>query len=341
MFRLLIDTCVWFDLAKDARQHAVLGVLEEMVKLELVSLIVPEVVRAEFKRNRERIAKDSAKSLAGHVKVVRDAIEANAQGRHVKSVLARLDDADYMAPIKGGLAVATLDRIEKLLDTASIVNPSPGAKDRALERALSGKAPFHSGRNSMADAIIIETYGDCVTEGKPGTRFAFVTHNKKDFGNPDHFKQAHPDFNLFFSRIRSLFFNNLVEALRRVNPTFVTEAMFEYSGGDDARALHEILDAHDLLMHQVWYNRHQNRRTEIEEGKIKLVDRPPRGKFKYKQDEILRDVWQGALRAQKEVEKKYGKENLGPWTDFEWGMVNGKLSALRWVLGEEWDMLDT
>ncbi len=36
-----------------------------------------------------------------------------------------------------------------------------------------------------------------------------------------------------------------------------------------------------------------------------------------------------------------GKDNLGPYTDFEWGMINGKLSALRWVLGDEWDMLDT
>jgi len=41
------------------------------------------------------------------------------------------------------------------------------------------------------------------------------------------------------------------------------------------------------------------------------------------------------------VEATYGAENLGPYTDFEWGMINGKLSALQWVTGSEWDFLDT
>jgi hypothetical protein len=42
------------------------------------------------------------------------------------------------------------------------------------------------------------------------------------------------------------------------------------------------------------------------------------------------------------VEDHYGvPTELGPYDDFEWGMLNGKLSALRWVLGSDWDFLDT
>jgi len=52
-------------------------------------------------------------------------------------------------------------------------------------------------------------------------------------------------------------------------------------------------------------------------------------------------VWKGAELAAKRVEEKYGLDELGPWDDFEWGMLNGKLSAIRWMLGDEWDMLDT
>jgi hypothetical protein len=48
------------------------------------------------------------------------------------------------------------------------------------------------------------------------------------------------------------------------------------------------------------------------------------------------------LAAGAKMRERYGgEENILPENDFEWGMLSGKLSALRWVLGDDWDMLDT
>jgi hypothetical protein len=35
---------------------------------------------------------------------------------------------------------------------------------------------------------------------------------------------------------------------------------------------------------------------------------------------VVDDIWASALKAAERVEKKYGRENLGPYSKFEWGM---------------------
>ena len=47
------------------------------------------------------------------------------------------------------------------------------------------------------------------------------------------------------------------------------------------------------------------------------------------------------LAAQKRVEDTYGYDNVQPGDAFEWGLLSGKLSTLRWVLGDDWDNLDS
>lgn len=344
MFRILVDTCVWLDVAKDAKQVAIVGVIEEMVKQKLVELIVPRIVLDEFRRNRERIARDNAKSISTHIRIVKDAVDkVGGDKRKMRIVLSHLDDVNHKIPIVGGAATTTLDRIEKLLTASASLDPSDNAKLRAAQRGIEKKAPFHGGKNATADAILIEAYAECVRDKTTaGIRFAFVTHNRSDFsvvnGNQ---KLPHPDFADIFSRAKSLYFINLAEALRRVAPTLVSDVTLEQSWTQEPRGLTEILEAEDLLFHQVWYNRHWGLRIGVQDGTIKVVEKETYPRPAGAPQTVQRDVWEGALKAAEKVERKYGKENLGPWVDFEWGMLNGKLSALRWALGDEWDMLDT
>jgi hypothetical protein len=70
-------------------------------------------------------------------------------------------------------------------------------------------------------------------------------------------------------------------------------------------------------------------------------------------ERILLSAEEGTLPARvaqkyrQQLEKLYGPGFSESWrgaggsSDFSWGMLNGKLSALRWVLGCEWDFLDT
>jgi predicted nucleic acid-binding protein len=343
MFKILIDTCVWLDLAKDHQQQALLDVLEELVRQKAVSLILPRVVIDEFARNKARIVEDSRHSLSGTLKRVKDVVAKLADPKQKSRVLKQLNDVDHQLPMLGEKAVESVGRIEKLFSTMPIIEISDAIKLRASQRAIDGKAPFHRQKNSINDAILIETYADFAGDAAAkGIRFAFVTHNVKDFSAPNaNEKNPHPDIASYFSKIKSQYSTALAETLRRIEPSLVSDMMLEREWTQEPRRLAEILDAEDLLFHQVWYNRHMLRRYRVETGKIKLVDRETFPVKDHQRRPIQRDVWEGALKAAAKVEKKYGVENLGPWDDFEWGMINGKLSALRWVLGDEWDMLDT
>ena len=207
MFKALVDTCVWLDLAKDRRQAPLLDLIDEMIRVEMLGLIVPCIVLEEFRNNKERVAQESSKSLSAHFRLVREAVnKVGGDKKRLESVIAYLDDVNHKIPLIGAEAAPALDRIQQLMERSEIVAPSEAVLLKAANRAMGKKAPFHRNKNSMADAIIIETYAQALLQ-KPakGIRFAFVTHNKSDFSaEQGSQKDPHPDLANLFSPIKSL-----------------------------------------------------------------------------------------------------------------------------------------
>jgi hypothetical protein len=88
-----------------------------------------------------------------------------------------------------------------------------------------------------------------------------------------------------------------------------------------------LLKTYNEFWDKVWWNRHQAWRARVEAGE-QLSD-------------VDRELYERAEEKAAEIAEQYGRDEL-VLDEFEWGMLNGRMSALAWVLGSEWNgSLDT
>lgn len=117
--------------------------------------------------------------------------------------------------------------------------------------------------------------------------------------------------------------------LKKLEKSNTSDELIDEELFDKQRSTLEIQEMMDEFFDRIWYDRKLVLFTNIKKGLAEKLS-----------SERLRVI----KKAMKSVEKKYGGKNevLNYYKDdFDWGMLNGKLSALRWVLGDEWDNLDT
>lgn len=309
MHKLLIDTSVWLNLAKDHRQTFIVSTLKELIHSGQVELILPRTVYEEFDRNRGRIADEGGKSALAAVKRAKELMERFGSETGKYAALEELKEVEHRIPTLGETALETLEQLDSLFQ----------------------------------ETLIIETYGAALARREEDDTFSFVTHNFKDFSHygTDN-RLPHPDLDAYFIEGVSTYHIDLVSVLREVDDVLFEHVQTtEQEWTEEPQSLAEILSAIDLLTTQIWYNRHWNSRVKVESGEIDIVEKETFPVTDHEKRPIQRDIWEGALASAARVEEEYGLENLGPWDDFEWGMINGKLSALRWVIGDEWDSLYT
>lgn len=341
MTNLLIDTCVWLEIAKTTKGEKILSLLEEFIEEDEVSLIVPEIVIEEFERNKDRIVVDAGKSLSSHFEKVKEIFIKHGGEKDKEVVLAQLNDLNHKIPTLGETVSSSLQRIEKLFSQCEIIKMTDEIKLRAVQRAIDKKAPFHLSKNSIGDAIIIESFIEyAIQNDSQNFKLVFVTENKKDFSlqNGNH-KLPHEDLAEHFDSNKSFYFISLPEALHAINPELIENFELENDWKTEPRQLSEILSIERELEHKIWYNRHKIYEARIFSGEIKIIRREDYDIMKSRFT-VVDEIWLGAKKSAKAIEDEFGEENL-MWDDFEWGMLNGKLSALRWVNGDEWDFLDT
>ena len=90
------------------------------------------------------------------------------------------------------------------------------------------------------------------------------------------------------------------------------------------RSVRQILAAEEELGTRLWYGRKRSAKQYRAEG-------------------TPEDIIKGMLRGKRDAERRLGKKSLmaNMASDWDWGFLSGKVSAIRWVLGDDWDMLDS
>ena len=224
--KLLIDTSVWLDLAKDYRLSAVLTGIEELINSRTIELIMPRIVIDEFARNRDKVVERSRRSFASHIKRVREAVvEFGDEGRR-ESTLRGLSEVEHKIAMKGEVSRQTLERIESAMASSPALAASEAAKSRVIERALAKLAPFHRSKNSVADGLLLEMFAEAAVELE--TEFFFVTHNTRDFSQHDGDRRLpHVDLEPVFASGNRHYAASIVDVIKRLNGQMLAEYEWE------------------------------------------------------------------------------------------------------------------
>lgn len=328
VLRLLIDTSVWLNIAKRRDGQQIIVPLRVLLFQKKLELLVPSLILDEFDRNRPRAEAATSSSVRERFRLLRQDLQDYGDDGAQEWIA----EMTHQIPHVSARSLQNFSEISDLLRAGTQLQPSATEYAAVVRRGLDKKAPLHLDKNSVADALLIEQYIAVLRLAAPQDHYVFATANYSDFSVPKGDRRLpHSDIVDVFSAENSHYaydVDGLISILgQQLGSDYLDEAEeVEFiQNATETRSYADILSAEREYFDKVWYGRSIIHDDAGEQANPNLSD----------------SLKANILAARRRIEEKYGGENLPPVDDWEWGYMHGKLAALRWTLGEEWDFLDT
>lgn len=214
MIDLILDTNIWIShIAKD-KPAGIFDLFKTRIEDGEVVLLINEIIRDEWRRNREKTIKEIEKEIKTisktALKIKPFLNEANK---------TKIDDllSDYNKEEEKRIELANkrIEEVEKLMENATEIEVTDEMKIQVANWALEKRAPFIKKANSVGDALILLSVVKYRSNSKsleynPGI---FVSFNHSDYAQKNNIDQIHEDLKEILEEVNLVYMRNIGEAL--------------------------------------------------------------------------------------------------------------------------------
>ena len=199
---IFFDSCVLLSFLQNHKVEPMLSNTIDILDKEIARLLVPDQLRLEIDRNKERIIesrKAAIRTYRKHASNLKTLLD-DSQITSLDKILAAVDQN---IPNWDGKSDYLLGKLEKILNHKNALKIKTIDQDILLasKRALEKKAPFIKNKNSFGDALLIESILRFQRETAVESIY-FVTLNTEDFSDTSERLKVHPDLSEIFEEMK-------------------------------------------------------------------------------------------------------------------------------------------
>lgn len=206
---LIIDTCVWINLAGQPNLFPLIESLKDILDLPNFTLVLPESVKVEFDRHRDEQFGIYKKRFKSHIQNMKEIIKLLPEETNNINNIQELANKVLQNNLKH--IQTNINLIDIIFEQAQTEALSETILAEAARRALHKNEPFFTGNSKSSDI------GDCllwitvVNLLEKGVVW-FCTENKSDFSNPGRHDTPHNTLDIeAFAKNKNGSFNYFIE----------------------------------------------------------------------------------------------------------------------------------